>query len=64
MRDEQPVRIRLSDVNDEIPKFVNVPKPLLATVSSNAPPGTSVYQLMASDDDDGSHIVYSIDSGK
>ena len=53
----------MEDVNDEVPNFVNIPKPFLATLSTNANPGTSVYQLMAKDDDEGSKISYSIDSG-
>jgi len=61
--EEQPVRIRLTDVNDEIPQFMNVPRPFLTTVSANAPPGASVYQLMAQDADDGSIVRYILDSG-
>ncbi len=58
------MKIKLTDVNDEIPHFVNVPKPFLATVSQNAPPGSSVYQLMARDDDRDSVVQYSLESGK
>ena len=61
---QQPVRIKLTDVNDELPEFVNVPNPFLATVSTNAAPGTSVYQLMAQDADEDSHIRYSLESGE
>ena len=61
---EQPVKIRLTDVNDEEPRFVNVPRPFLATVSQNAPPGTSVYQLMARDDDKDSIVHYNLESGR
>ena len=60
---EQPVKIKLTDVNDEEPRFVNVPRPFLATVSQNAPPGTSVYQLMARDDDKDSVLSYNLESG-
>jgi hypothetical protein len=63
VRDEQPVRIRLTDVNDELPVFKNVPRPFLATVSANAAPGTSVYQLMAQDADDDSVVRYMLESG-
>ena len=60
---EQPVKIKLTDINDEEPRFVNVPRPFLATVSQNSPPGTSVYQLMAWDDDKDSVLKYSLESG-
>ena len=62
--EEQPVRLRLTDVNDEVPQFQNVPRPFLAMVSSDAPLGTSVYQLMANDLDRDSLIRYSLESGK
>ena len=52
------------DENDESPRFVNEPRPFLATVQTNSPPGTSVYQLMARDDDQGSTIHYELESGK
>jgi len=61
---EQPVRILLTNVNDEIPEFKNVPRPFLTTVSANAPPGTSVYQLMAQDADEGSVVRYILESGQ
>jgi len=57
------VKIRVIDVNDELPEFKNVPRPFLTTVSSNAAPGTSVYQLMAQDTDDDSVIRYILESG-
>ena len=60
---EQSVRIKLTDMNDEIPRFVNLPRPFLATVSANAAPGTSVYQLMAQDDDEESLVRYILESG-
>jgi len=62
--EEQPVRLRLIDVNDEVPQFQNVPHPFLAMVSSDAPLGTSVYQLMANDLDQDSLVRYSLESGK
>ena len=62
--EDQPVRIRVTDVNDEIPEFKNVPRPFLTTVSASAPPGTSVYQLMAQDADDGSVVRYILESGQ
>ena len=63
-RSEQPIKIRLRDVNDEVPRFVNLPMPFLATISSSAAPGTSVYQLVAQDDDEDSLIRYVMESGK
>jgi len=62
--EEQPVRIVVVDVNDEIPQFKNVPRPFLTTVSANAPPATSVYQLMAQDADEGSIVRYILESGR
>ena len=61
--EEQPVRIRLTDVNDELPVFRNVPRPFLTTVSTSAPAGTSVYQLLAQDDDENSDVRYTLESG-
>lgn len=61
--EEQPVRIRLKDVNDEIPEFRNIPRPFLTTVSASAPSGTSVYQLMAQDADEDSAVRYILESG-
>ena len=61
--EEQPVLVRLTDVNDEVPVFENEPRPFLAMVSSDAPLGTSVYQLMANDQDQHSRVRYSLDSG-
>ena len=58
------MRIRLTDVNDELPVFRNVPRPFLTTVSTNTPPGTSVYQLLAQDADEDSVIRYTLESGK
>ena len=63
VRDEQPIKITLLDENDEIPHFVNEPVPFLATVQSSAPPGTSVYHLLATDKDEGADIEYSLESG-
>ena len=62
--EEQPIRLRIKDDNDELPEFKNVPRPFLTTVSANAAPGTSVYQLMAQDADDNSIIKYHLESGQ
>ena len=64
VRDEQPVRIRLTDVNDELPVFRNVPRPFLTTVATDALPGTSVYHLLAQDDDEDSVVRYTLESGQ
>ena len=56
--------MRLTDLNDEVPQFQNVPRPFLAMVSSDAPLGTSVYQLVATDRDRGSLVRYALESGK
>jgi hypothetical protein len=60
----QPVRIRLIDVNDEKPQFINLPRPFLATVSPNAGPANYVYQLIAQDNDKDSLLQFNLDSGE
>lgn len=62
--EEQPVKIRFTDVNDELPEFRNIPRPFLTTLSANAAAGTSVYQLMAEDVDQDSVVRYTLESGK
>lgn len=57
------MKIRLTDVNDELPEFKNIPRPFLTTVTATAPSGTSVYQLMAQDADEDSIIRYILESG-
>ena len=64
VHEEQPVRVRLSDVNDELPVFRNVPRPFLTTVAMDAPPATSVYQLLAQDADEDSIVRYTLESGQ
>ena len=61
---EKRVKIVLQDVNDEYPVFINTPRPFLATVSANAAPGTSVYELTARDADRFSDVQYNLESGK
>jgi len=61
--EEQQVKIRLLDVNDESPEFKNVPRPFLATVAANAAMGTSIYQLMAQDADQDGAVRYILESG-
>ena len=60
----QSVTLRILDENDEKPQFLNLPHPFLAVVSSNAPPGTSVFQLIARDEDDLSEVNYFAESGR
>lgn len=57
------MKIKLLDVNDELPEFKNIPRPFLTTVTATAPSGTSVYQLMAQDADEDSIIRYILESG-
>jgi len=61
--EEQPVKIKILDVNDELPEFKNIPRPFLTTVSANAAAGSSVYQLMAQDTDQDSVVRYTLESG-
>lgn len=62
--EEQAVLIKVLDVNDEIPEFMNVPKPFLATVAIDAAMGTSVYQLIAYDADQDSAVRYIMETGQ
>ena len=54
----------MKDENDEVPYFINEPRPFLATVSKNAGPGTSVYHLIGRDPDEDSDIRYNLESGE
>eukprot|EP00066_Takifugu_rubripes_P016640 XP_011605906.1 PREDICTED: neural-cadherin-like [Takifugu rubripes] len=47
------VRLKITDVNDNIPEWDMKPYPYLAVVSHEAPAGTFVYQLQAHDADEG-----------
>uniref|UniRef100_A0A667Y7I2 Uncharacterized protein n=1 Tax=Myripristis murdjan TaxID=586833 RepID=A0A667Y7I2_9TELE len=47
------VKLKITDVNDNLPEWNMEPYPYLAVVSSEAPPGTLVYQLQARDRDEG-----------
>ncbi|CAF98269.1 unnamed protein product [Tetraodon nigroviridis] len=47
------VRLKITDVNDNIPEWDMKPYPYLAVVSHEAPAGTFVYQLQAHDEDEG-----------
>lgn len=56
--DNQRVIVRIKDVNDELPYFINRPLPMLAVVKLNAPLGTPVYKLQARDPDTDANIHY------
>ncbi|XP_060892631.1 neural-cadherin-like [Labrus mixtus] len=47
------VRLKITDVNDNIPEWNMKPYPYLAVVSPEAPAGTFVYHLQAQDGDEG-----------
>lgn len=56
--DNQRVIIRVKDVNDEPPYFINRPLPMQAVVKLNAPPNTRVFTLQAKDPDTDHNIHY------
>uniref|UniRef100_A0AAX7UQI8 Uncharacterized protein n=1 Tax=Astatotilapia calliptera TaxID=8154 RepID=A0AAX7UQI8_ASTCA len=47
------VKLKITDVNDNVPEWSMKPYPYLAVVSPEAPAGTFVYQLQAHDGDEG-----------
>uniref|UniRef100_A0A672H8B9 Neural-cadherin-like n=1 Tax=Salarias fasciatus TaxID=181472 RepID=A0A672H8B9_SALFA len=47
------VKLKITDVNDNVPEWNMKPYPYLAVVSPEAPAGTFVYQLQAHDGDEG-----------
>ena len=56
--DNQRVIIKVKDVNDEPPYFINRPLPMQAVVKLNAPPNTRVFNLQAKDPDTDHNIHY------
>ena len=50
--------IRVKDVNDEPPYFINRPLPMQAVVKLNAPPNTRVFTLQAKDPDTDHNLHY------
>lgn len=60
---ELKITLKVTDANDERPRFVNQPRPYLATVSTNPSVGEMVYELLAYDPDVGSDIKYILESG-
>ncbi|KAJ8002926.1 hypothetical protein DPEC_G00164040 [Dallia pectoralis] len=59
------VKLRVTDVNDNVPVWTMQPYPYLAVVSPEAPSGSLVYQLHALDMDDGSsgEVEYFLSDG-
>ena len=56
--DNQRVIIRIKDVNDEPPYFINRPLPMQAVVKLNAAPNTRVFTLQAKDPDTDHNLHY------
>ena len=50
--------IRIKDVNDEPPYFINRPLPMQAVVKLNAAPNTRVFTLQAKDPDTDHNLHY------
>lgn len=59
------VEMTVMDVNDNVPEWVMVPSPYLAVVSPDAPAGSLVYKLHASDGDEGNNgeVEYFLSDG-
>ena len=56
--DNQRVIIKVKDINDEPPYFINRPLPMQAVVKLNAPPNTPVFTLQAKDPDTDHNLHY------
>ena len=56
--DNQRVIIRVKDVNDEPPYFINRPLPMQAVVKLNAAPNSPVFTLQAKDPDTDHNLHY------
>jgi hypothetical protein len=56
--ERQRIIMRIRDVNDENPYFINRPLPMQAVVQLNAPQGTPVFKLQARDPDTDHNIHY------
>jgi hypothetical protein len=52
------VIVKVKDVNDEPPYFINRPLPMQAVVKLNAPPNTRVFTLQAKDPDTDHNLHY------
>ncbi len=60
------MKLKITDVNDNVPEWNMKPYPHLAVVSPEAPAGTFVYQLQARDGDEGKsgEVEYFLSDGK
>lgn len=60
------VKLKITDVNDNVPEWNMKPYPYLAVVSPEAPAGTFVYQLQAQDGDEGrsGEVEYFLSDGE
>lgn len=60
------MKLKITDVNDNVPEWNMRPYPYLAVVSPEAPAGTFVYQLQARDADEGKsgEVEYFLSDGK
>ena len=56
--DNQRVIIKVKDVNDEPPYFINRPLPMQAVVKLNAAPNSPVFTLQAKDPDTDHNLHY------
>ncbi|GLD75303.1 neural-cadherin-like isoform X2 [Lates japonicus] len=60
------VKLKIIDVNDNVPEWNMKPYPYLAVVSPEAPAGAFVYQLQAHDGDEGKsgEVEYFLSDGR
>lgn len=60
------VKLAITDVNDNVPEWNMKPYPYLAVVSPEAAAGTFVYQLQATDEDEGKsgEVEYFLSDGE
>ncbi|XP_060076019.1 putative neural-cadherin 2 [Ylistrum balloti] len=55
---EHTLTLVLNNINDEVPRFTNIPRPMLATVDAWASNWTTCYTLTALDPDPGSLVGF------
>lgn len=60
------MKLKITDVNDNVPEWSMNPYPYLAVVSPEAPAGALVYRLQAHDGDEGKsgEVEYFLSDGK
>lgn len=60
------LKLKITDVDDNVPEWEMQPYPYLAVVSPEAPAGTLVYQLRAQDGDEGrsGEVEYFLSDGE